>query len=122
MAAGLHDESSVKGINVSARRVMKDSAETKCSGASGHDRQLPPLLQAMGNHKEAETLLRRVIEGREATLGRHHADTLSTLNSLALPLKAAAYKGVTPFLSRASKHAPRLSNMATMSKRPRPPA
>ena len=46
------------------------------------------LLQDMGKLEDAEPLLRRALEGREATLGKSHPDTLASIGNLATLLKA----------------------------------
>ena len=40
------------------------------------------LLRDMGKLADAEPLLRRALEGREATLGKSHPDTLTSINDL----------------------------------------
>ena len=42
------------------------------------DGELPDI----GKLADAETLLRRAVEGREATLGEDHPDTLTSVNNL----------------------------------------
>ena len=46
------------------------------------------LLLDMGKLEDAEPLLRRALEGREATLGKSHPDTLTSINNLGTLLQA----------------------------------
>ncbi|RWA14269.1 hypothetical protein EKO27_g835 [Xylaria grammica] len=48
---------------------------------------LASLLQSLGRYKEAETLHRRALEGRELGLAKDHSDTLTSLENLALSLQ-----------------------------------
>ena len=45
------------------------------------------VLQRQGKYGEAETMNRRVLAGRETTLGTEHPDTLTSAHDLAVVLK-----------------------------------
>jgi tetratricopeptide (TPR) repeat protein len=86
---------------------------------------LAGLLKDQGKWHEAEPLLRRVLRGRESTLGAEHVDTLSSVSNLALVLKAQGRFGeAEPLYRRAlagrepklgSRHRDTLRSMTNLS-------
>lgn len=48
---------------------------------------LAQVLARLGRYDESEAMFRRTLAGREETLGKHHPDTMITVNNLALLLE-----------------------------------
>jgi tetratricopeptide (TPR) repeat protein len=84
--AGLYEsEKNLRMFEHEKREDLSPSGDPKLLRATN---ELALVLQAQGDHKAAEELHRRALEGYEKVLGKEHPFTLSSVNNLATVLQA----------------------------------